>query len=163
MHVETDQLVLFGPPGVGKSSVGRMLEARGYYYFDGDAHSLPEGVALNHQGRGMTPELRDRDYAHIINQFLDCASIHPLIVMDYHFMFDRYRLDLNRLNPNLRWVYLVAPFQDMMARFDRPGHLLKDIDFIRRVSEMFEEPSFPVTRIDALLPIDEVAKRVLNF
>lgn len=163
MNADTDKLVLFGPPGVGKSSVGRMLESRGYYYFDGDAHSLPEGVALNHQGRGMTPELRDRDYAHIISHFLDNASVQSSIVMDYHFMFDRYRLDLRKLNTSLRWVYLVAPFQDLVGRFDRPGHLLADISFIKKIFDMFEEPSFPVTRIDAMLPIDEVVKRVLNF
>ena len=158
-----DKLILFGPPGVGKSTVGRLLTDYGYYYFDGDSYSLPEGITLNNQGKGMTPELRDRDYAHIINMFVAKAKEHTPIVMDYHFMFDRYRVDLRKLDTNLRWVYLAAPFRELVNRFDRPGHLLMDIDFIKKIFLMFEEPSFPVKMIDATLPLDEVVKRVLSF
>ncbi len=158
-----DKLILFGPPGVGKSTIGRMLTDYGYHYFDGDAYSLPEGVVLNHQGKGMTPELRDRDYAHIIDRFLEQTSEHNKIVMDYHFMFDRYRINLRQLDSSLRWVYLAASFQDVEDRFHRPGHLLSDLVFIKKIFGMFEEPSFDVKKIDALLPVEEVVRQVLDF
>lgn len=158
-----DRVVLFGPPGVGKSTVSRMLVARGYYHFDGDSYSLPEGVLLNKKGIAMTPELRDREYAHIFHNLLTAVGQHERIVFDYHMMYDRYRLDLKELIPNLRWIYLTSSIEVVSPRLRRPDHLLSNLDFAKRVFLKFEEPSFPVKRVDASLPTTEVVEQVVNF
>lgn len=160
---EIDRVVIFGPPGVGKSTISQALIQYGYYYFDGDAYSFPEAVALNKEGKSMTPELRDREYLYIFNQFKLKIEDYNHIVLDYHLMFDRYRVDLNNLIDGLRWIYLNAPFEAVKDRLDRPEHLLSNIEFAAEVFHKFEKPSFEVSVIDATLSKDEILKQILEY
>lgn len=159
---EKDKLILFGPPGVGKSTVAGRLVEFGYFYYEADEDLLPEVVELNRNNMSLTPELRDRQHEVIFDSFVDKSRKHNKLVMAYDFMWERYRRILYERCGDLRWVYLSIDRQNLISRIVRPGHLLTP-EFALYIFDRFEEPSFPVTKIDATLPIDKVVKRVLNF
>lgn len=157
-----DWVILFGTPGVGKTTIAKEMQKMGYFYHEADDDLLPEVVELNRNNMGLTPELRDRQHEYIFAQIIILTQQHKKLVVAYDFMWDRYRKRIMELIPDLRWVHLTVQRNVLLKRVNRPGHILTP-EFALEIAELFEEPSFPVTKIDAALPVDEVVKRVLSF
>lgn len=156
-----DWLVLFGPPGAGKSTLGRTLVKYGYYYYEADKDLLPEVQELNRNNQGLTHEIREKQHEYLFGQIIKYTKLHKRLVVDYDFGWDRYRIRLKQLLPSLRWVYLTAEPQILLKRIDRPGHLLSR-EFAREVISMFEEPSFDVLRVDTSGTVLDTVKKIID-
>ncbi|MBP9702643.1 AAA family ATPase [Candidatus Woesebacteria bacterium] len=159
---ESDWVILFGTPGVGKTSVAKLMQNFGYHYYEADDDLLPEVIELNRNNKGLTPELRDRQHEAIFERVSYLTEKHNKFVMSYDFMLDRYRLQLYKMIPSLRWVYLTTDSETLKQRVDRPGHILTP-EFAMEIYEMFEEPSFEVKRVDATRNINDVVAEVLKI
>lgn len=157
-----DWLVLFGTPGVGKTTVARSMQEYGYYYYEADEDLLPEVIELNRNNEGLTPEIRDRQHTVIFNRVKSLTSEHDRFVMAYDFMWDRYRRKLYEMIPELRWVYLTVDKESLRKRVYRPGHILTP-EFAMEIYERFEEPSFSVQRVDASKRVELVVAEVLGI
>ena len=159
---DTDWLILFGTPGVGKTTVARCMQEHGYYYYEADEDLLQEVIELNRNNKGLTPELRDRQHAAIFNRVKNLINEHDRFVMAYDFMWDRYRCQLHEMIPELRWVYLTINKDSLSKRVYRPGHILTP-EFAMEIYERFEEPSFKVQRVDASKRLESVVAEVLGI
>lgn len=157
----SDWVVLFGTPGVGKSTIAKAMEAHGYHYYEADEDLLPEVVALNKNNQGLTPELRDRQHEVIFDRVVEFTKKYRKFVMAYDFMWERYRRRLSELCPDLRWVYLVVDRDTLRKRVDRPGHVLTP-EFAMYISERFERPEFPIEQVVNIGKIDEVVSKIVR-
>jgi gluconate kinase len=156
-----DWIILFGTPGVGKTTVAKSLQDYGYHYHEADEDLLPEVIELNRNNQGLTPELRDRQHVAIFDKVRQLTDNYSKFVVAYDFMWDRYRCQLYRMIPELRWVYLNIDRITLATRVERPGHILTP-EFAMEIYDMFEEPTFEVQRVDASQSLDLVVAEVLK-
>lgn len=161
MAKSKDWVMLFGTPGVGKTTVAKEMEKLGYFYHEADDDLLPEVIELNRSNRGLTPELRDRQHKYIFEQIIELTKTHRKLVVAYDFQWDRYRKKLVELCPELRWVYLQVEREILRSRVNRPGHILTP-EFALEIADLFEEPTHRVTYIENIGKPEDVAMQIIQ-
>mmetsp|Transcript_118788 Transcript_118788/g.371460 ORF Transcript_118788/g.371460 Transcript_118788/m.371460 type:complete len:206 (-) Transcript_118788:7-624(-) len=142
-------LYFFGLPGSGKTHCGQLAERElGYAFHDGDAW-LPEDLRESlRQGKGFTPEQRDRFAAAIAQQIgkvraAEAAArgpdARPVAVAQG--TFKRRHRDLIRdAHPDIVFVWVRAEDEVRVSRLRAGGNLV-DTELGRRMALDFEPPS----------------------
>ncbi len=157
---DIDRIVLFGPPGVGKSTIAQKLVEFGYHYYEADDDLLPEVVELNSNNKGLTPELRDRQHEVINNHVKELMGKYSKLVVAYDFMWERYREKLRIHCPELRWVYLTTDISKLEKRVDRPDHILTK-EFALDIAKRFETPKSGYLQVDNSGSIADAVTKIL--
>jgi gluconate kinase len=156
-----DAVVLFGAPGVGKTTIAKELSRVGYFYYEGDQDLLPETIALNKNNQALTPQLREAQNELIINRIDALSRSHYQFVAAYDFMWDRHRQKLHKQNPSIRWIYLTLKKEHLVARVNRPGHILTP-QFALHIYDLFESPTIPHQVVDASQSVTQIAEQIIN-
>jgi gluconate kinase len=152
-------VILFGAPGVGKTTTALAMKKQGYFYYEGDDDILPESRARNSRGLPLTAELRVRQNGFIIQRIASLSVTHPKMVVAYNFMWDRWRRRMMEVCPWAQWFLLVAPRKILEKRVDRPEHLISS-KFAMQIFDKFEVPTTPHKVIMTDKSIDEVVREI---
>ena len=143
------KVILFGPPGVGKSHVGQLLAQEcGLTFYDGDTDYTPEEKQLLANGQWNDKHRRAflTRIAQKINRldFENETGVAVPIAMTRQWMRDL----LQELCGPLNWVLVKTPLsldqleEKVASRQNKEGHLI-NIEAFRRFTSQFETPTMP--------------------
>ena len=158
-------LVLMGPSGTGKSTVGAMLSGRlGWPFQEGDDLHPAANVEKMRRGHALTDADRI-PWLELVAAWIDerRAAGEPGIVT-CSALKRSYRDTLRAAAPRLRFVHLALSQEQALERVAaRDGHFYPP-SLVASQFQALEDPAAEagVLVIDACLPLEEVARRAIE-
>ncbi|WP_319408050.1 gluconokinase [uncultured Desulfosarcina sp.] len=146
MHSHATVVILMGPMGCGKTTVGRLLAQRLHWpFFDGDdfhpeenVEKMRAGIALNDEDRRLWLE-NLRDHIH------GCLRENKSAILACSALKQSYRDTLGVDQSAVRTVYLKGSFELLRRRIDRRHHPYMKKDLLKSQLDILEEPEDGLT------------------
>lgn len=155
-------LVVMGVAGVGKTTIGQWLAKElGYAFCDADVYHSAEDIAKLKQGIPLTDEDRKKWLKKIVNLIHeDLLSKKPL-VLACSALKKSYRHLLRRNNPEIKFIYLKAPFHPIHQRLlARTEHFMNP-NLLESQYAILQEPDDALV-VDATLAPEEIVAFILR-
>jgi carbohydrate kinase (thermoresistant glucokinase family) len=139
-------LILMGPMGCGKTSIGKMLAERlGWSFYDGDdfhpkknVEKMRAGIALTDEDRKLWLESLHGNIQHWLrnkqNSILACSALKQA-----------YRDILGVDQNTVRTVYLKGSYELLRKRIEERQHPYMDKNLLRSQLDTLEEPKDGLT------------------
>lgn len=163
MAGETHILIIMGPMGCGKTTVGRLLAARlGWPFLDADdfhpqenVEKMKAGIALNDQDRlpwleRLRDEIRDR-LLRKQSTILACSALKKT-----------YRDLLGVDQATIRTVYLKGSIEVLRQRVMKREHPYMSRELLQSQLDTLEEPHGGL-RVDITYSPEEIVKTIVRF
>lgn len=153
-------LVLMGPSGAGKTTVGRALAARQGWSFV-DADDLHPTSNVSKMAAGEPLDERDRGpWLEALARAIDGWVEHRQdVVLACSALRERYRQTLRGGHAEVRFVLLDVPADELRRRLThRRDHFMPAALLGSQLGLL--EPEEDLARVDAVAPVDEVVERV---
>ena len=156
-------LILMGPMGCGKTTIGKMLAARlGWPFYDGDDFHPETNVGKMRAGHALTDEDRklwlERLHANIQlylnekeNMILACSALRQ-----------SYRDILGVDQNTVRTVYLKGSYELLRKRIEMRQHPYMDKNLLRSQLDTLEEPEDGLT-VDISATPEIVVDTIINY
>ena len=137
-------LVLFGPPGVGKSYVAEVLARRyGFYFCDFDKDLTPEYEAAVAQGGVVPEEIRANQRRYNYERLQTLIVSHHKVVYAQALFRERLRVEFLELFPWAEFVLVDTPRELRVERLEqRTGHP-SPLENAMWLGDMFEPVGIP--------------------
>jgi gluconokinase len=155
-------IIIMGPTGAGKTTVGRLLAERiGCRFYDADDFHPEPNVANMRAGVPLTDQDRWPWIDALHTLVWDATTRGDSIVLACSALKQSYRDRLTAGVPGVRFVYLKADPALLHARLEeRRGHFMPAALVASQLDDL-EEPKDAIT-IDASLPPEHVVDAVLR-
>jgi gluconokinase len=161
-------LIVFGPAGAGKTTVGRVLAERlGWRFLEGDSYHSPENIALMRSGKPLGDAERRAWLAALAREIATHIADGRHAVLACSALKRSYRAALIPAcaSPgDVQFVYLRVPREVLEARLRTrrehffPAELL-DTQLISLEEPSGEEPA-PVLIVDGAQPVDAIVDAI---
>ena len=159
-------MLLIGPAGCGKSTIGRALAARlDWPFVDGDALHPPENVATMRAGIALTDAQRGPWLAAIAQQIAAWAGVGGGGVIACSALKHRYRQLLAQAGARTVFVLPRVPRDILVSRVAaRPGHFMPT-SLVASQLATFESPTEDeaVICVDGTLPLTDVVTAIVDM
>jgi gluconokinase len=161
-------VVVFGPSGAGKTTVGRALAQRvGCRFLEGDGYHSPENVALMRSGKPLSDAEREPWLAALAREIASSIADGRCAVLACSALKRSYRRKLvpRDASPgDVAFVYLKAPADTLARRLKTREEHFFPPQLLRTQLEVLEEPNgaepAPVVSIDAAQPVESVVDEI---
>ena len=156
----TIQLLVIGPAGSGKSTVGRQVAARlGVQYIDGDQLHPRANLDKMAKGTPLSDENRDEWVGNILDELAKGDVVIGASLLKQH-----YRQLINRKIQQVWFAQLDAPRSVLEARLDDPTGALFRRPLLTSQLAIFDPlgKQEPGKRIDATKPVDELVSEIVS-
>lgn len=119
--------VLFGPGGVGKSSLGkRLAQEPNVHFHDYDLDLFPECLDLLKRGLPIPTKMRAEYVDRIYDQTERLLIRYPKLVTAQSFLKDFYRREYLERFPNAQFIFLNVPREVRVERiYADEGHIVE--------------------------------------
>lgn len=133
-------VVLMGPAGVGKTTVGQKLARRTSATFvDADDHHPPSNIEKMRRGEALADE--DRwPWLQELAKLLSVASADHKIVLACSALKTAYRTTLTRGDPMVLFMYLLVPTEELARRLTTRGGHFFDPRLLQSQLDVLEVP-----------------------
>jgi broad-specificity NMP kinase len=155
-------IILFGAPGVGKTTIAQELESFGYHHYEGDDDLLTEVKELNRNNQFLPETLREKQNKLVIERIVQLSRIYSKLVVSYHFMWDRHRQRLLKLCPQARWFLITLDQRQLEKRVVRKDHLLSP-KFALNIARAFEVPTIPYVEISNNNALENTIRQIVTI
>lgn len=151
LELDPELLVLFGPPGSGKTYLGqRLRDTHGYFSYDADMDFPPDIKELLKTGILPTVEQREEFHRLMADRVAEFLNIYPKVLLSYLFTADRTRAEFRTRFPFAQFVLVEASRSQQIAniyeRYARTNfHAPPSVSI--RAGELFEPVSVPFVRL----------------
>jgi gluconokinase len=135
-------IILMGVSGSGKTTIGQHLARElSWPFFEGDQFHPPQNVAKMSAGTPLTDEDR-RPWLDRLAQLIDdCLAHDQPAIIACSALKHRYRRQLRRADPRVRFVYLKGQYDTILQRMQqRPDHFMKP-EMLRSQFDALEPPT----------------------
>src|SRR5260221_284505 len=142
-------VVLFGLPGVGKTYVGKDFEKEfEFYFYDGDS-DIPEDMkrAL-HKNQVISEDMRERFSHNMIKHVEYLLTRHKKIIIAQTFLKEKFRRIFLQKFPFAKFILITTSDILRESRYDARKEWFLGIDYLRKMSLLFDEPHVPYITID---------------
>jgi gluconokinase len=142
-------LILFGLPGAGKTTVGRLLrDSFGYHFHEADDDISADYRARVARGEVVSDDMRDDYHRALLARLSELSALHPRLAVAAPLLRDKHRRWIAERFPAAIFVRVQCEPAVWEARLAaRPGHAIS-LDYARRVRALDEPPTIPHLTID---------------
>jgi gluconate kinase len=141
-------LILFGPPGSGKSYAGELLRAEFGYHFHEADDDIPEDYRRRVRAGEVVPDdARDAYHRALLDRVAALSAAHPRLAVAAPLLRDRHRRWLAERFPRAVFLRLRCAPAVWEARLAARAHTI-GLDYARRVLALDEPPTIPYHRLD---------------
>lgn len=145
-----DFLILFGPPGAGKTVAGEYLRDRyGYAFFDADMHRSPTEKERLARGEPSTDASRDQRFTDLIEKIRELRmeneklEVITWLPVKYHEMYEKAFSDA-------MFIFLEAPLEEREDRINRRKTHFIQPEYLVELTRKWGEPMVnqPITVVN---------------
>jgi gluconokinase len=133
-------VILFGPPGVGKNYVGRIL-AQNYqfFFYDADEDLTADMAAAIEKEQAFTPEMRQH-FFNIVNEKIHALKKqHRHVAVAQALIKESNRLQLKKALPEAHFIQIIANLQRIKQRIETRNDWIS-WEFAEKLHALFEAP-----------------------
>jgi gluconokinase len=136
-------LVLFGPPGVGKSFVGRILAQQyGFHLYDADEDLTPDMMTAIRQENVFTTAMRHRFFQIVVDKVQTLQSDRPNLAVAQALIKESNRQQVQTQLPHAQFVCIEASPENIKQRLYIRNNWIS-VEYADKIRAMFEPPQLP--------------------
>lgn len=135
-----------GPPGAGKSTLGRHLQSANGFRFEDADHWLPRDMLVSlERGESFSPEQRDRFAAIIVERLkaLKCHERRPLAIAQA-LLKSKHRALVRAAHPDMLFIRAHADSGELYRRLRQGGNLVDEHLGLKMNAQLEVDPNDPV-------------------
>lgn len=141
-------LILFGPPGAGKSFIGNLLEDDyDFYFYDADIDLTPKLREAIQNKQSFTQAMRDEYYSVVLDKIDTLTSKHQNIIVAQAFAKEKNRQELLACFPQAKFIYIDADFARVNERLQKRNDWVT-LDYAEKIRKIFEVPMIEHSVLD---------------
>lgn len=136
-------IVLFGKPGVGKTHIGKLLQAHyGYFFYDADIDLTPAALAAIQMQEVFSPAVEDEFVEIVIKRIKQLQKRHKHLIVAQAFGREAPRIKLFNAFKTAQFYFIDMPDkladQRLLERQD-----WVDINYANKIRQAYEAPKIP--------------------
>ncbi|MEK7166070.1 MAG: AAA family ATPase [Patescibacteria group bacterium] len=134
--------ILFGPPGAGKTFVGKIFqESFGFHFYDGDEDLTPRMKwAIDHRVP-ITDSQRDEFFSGLIESIKRLNQTQPHLVIAQTFIKEKYRKWVRREFLSICFIFVHADSAIREKRLLLRKETPLDLEYARKMCLNFDPPA----------------------
>jgi len=133
-------IVLFGPPGVGKSFVGRILKQDyGFHFYDADEDLTDDMISAIKNENVFTKKMRQNFFNIVIEQIQSLQKTHKTLIVAQALIKEINRDQLLTVLPHIQFVEIKANLNKVNTRLKIRDNWVS-IDFAKKIWDIYEAP-----------------------
>lgn len=158
-------LILFGPPGVGKSFIGRIFrDDLQFHFYDADSDLTDEMLSMIARKETFTQAMRDEYTQLVINKIQILSKQYKNLVIAQALAIEKNRLFLQQMFPHAQFVYVEASIEKANQRLlKRRDGISVDIEYAEKIRNIFEKPALKHLLLDNNSGKEHVLEQLKTF
>lgn len=133
-------LVVFGPPGAGKTYVGKILrDGFGFVFYDGDKNLTYQMREAIKEKQMFTDAMRDNFFGKLIKGVAPLNKKFKHLVIAQTFIKEKYRKQFLKVFPHSQFI-LVKTKTPLRENRLAKRKAINDLGYLREMVSLFEEP-----------------------
>jgi gluconate kinase len=134
-------LILFGLPGGGKSTLGRLLQAEHGFHFHEADDDIPDDYRRRvAAGEVMSDGRRDEYHRALLERIAALQAAHPRLAVAVPLLRQKHRDWICERFPQAHFILVVCPPELWEARLDGRQHTVR-ADYARKILPLYEAPT----------------------
>jgi gluconokinase len=141
-------IVLFGPPGVGKTFIGEIIaNLFAFHFYDADTDLTPQMIKTIQNKKIFTNAMRTEFLTIMLTKIQNLQGKHPKLVVAQALAKEYQRQEMLKWFPQITFLFIAAEEQNVRARLKARKDWIT-MEYAHKINKIFEPPGVNHIKVD---------------